>query len=216
MEVVVSAIDLRGLPELLDVMRLNDLRFDRVETSNVMDILGPAEIISIWGPRLNRRNPCSTLLMYSMNWAFNVSGGRADAQDTNGIIDSMAELIDYLDIGREANPAKPPPFSLLSNNIGAFFDTGPPFQRYLHQKGVTRASRRSGVQERKEPRILPVRFGVEIGEFDSPKITISPEQFYFTGRYPDAHFFTIELTSFASHKVTFSFHLGMNDLWSLK
>ncbi|KAG8958726.1 hypothetical protein FRC00_002368 [Tulasnella sp. 408] len=212
MEIVLSAIDLRALPDLLEIMGMDDIRFDRVETSNVMDTLGPAEIISTWGPYLNPRNPCSTLLMYSMNWAFHVPGGRADGQGPNGVMDTMAELIDYLGIEGEAKPAKPLPISLLSNNLGAFFDTRPPFQRYLHQNGVTIASRLFGVQERKEPRILPARFGVDISEFDSPKITITREQFYFSSWYPDAHFFIIELTPSARHKATFSFHLGMNDL----
>ncbi|KAG9035257.1 hypothetical protein FS837_001993 [Tulasnella sp. UAMH 9824] len=189
MEIVLSAIDLQVLPDLLDIMGMDELRFDRVETSNVMDTLGPAEIISTWGPRLNCRNPCSTLLMYSMNWAFHISGGRADVQEPNRMMDTMAELVDYLGVSGEGKPAKPPPFSLLTNNIGAFFDTRPPFQRYLHQNGVTIASRLFGVHERKEPRILPARFGVEISEFDSPKITITPEQFYFAGHilFPSWH-----------------------------
>lgn len=110
MEIVLSAIDLLVLPDLLDIMGMDDLRFDRVETSNVMDTLGPAEIISIWGPRLNFRNPCSTLLMYSMNWAFHVSGGRADVQGPNEMMDTMAELIDYL--VSTANPTHMPYFSL--------------------------------------------------------------------------------------------------------
>ena len=30
--------------------------FDRIETSNMADYVGPAEVIDSWGPRLNKRN----------------------------------------------------------------------------------------------------------------------------------------------------------------
>lgn len=86
---------MRLLPEFLDLSEMSDLRFDRVETSNVMDSLGASEIISIWGPRLNRLNPYSTLLMYSMNWA-HVSGSLADSQAEEDLRRMMMVLTSYL------------------------------------------------------------------------------------------------------------------------
>ena len=42
--------------------------FDRIETSNMADYIGPAEVIDSWGPLINKRNKHATLLMYFMNW----------------------------------------------------------------------------------------------------------------------------------------------------
>ncbi|KAG8952322.1 hypothetical protein FRC04_004750 [Tulasnella sp. 424] len=181
--VILSAVDLRILPQILDAAEMEDLTFDRVETSNVMDTLGPSAIISTWGPRLNRRNPHSALLMYSMNWAFRVSGGMAEAQWPRGLLKTMTELGNYLGFHKGMTLAKPPPISLIASNLGAFFDTGAPFRRYLRLNRVPGASRSTGVKERKVPRIVPSRLGTEIEEFDSPRITITLEQFYYTGQH---------------------------------
>lgn len=45
--------------------------FDRVETSNLADYLGPARVIEDWAPLLNRHNKHASLLMHSMNWYWN-------------------------------------------------------------------------------------------------------------------------------------------------
>ena len=48
------------------------VRFDRVETSNIMDYAssGPERIVQSWAPLLNHSNPHAALLMHSVNWAF--------------------------------------------------------------------------------------------------------------------------------------------------
>ncbi|KAG8913122.1 hypothetical protein FRC01_004727 [Tulasnella sp. 417] len=209
--VFLSAVDLRVLPKFLDLGGMGNLRFDRVEASNVMDTVGPSVIISAWGPRLNRLNPSSTLLMYSMNWPFYVPGGMAESQGPNDLMKNFMELASYLGSREGARRAKLPSISLILNNLGAFFDTRPPFRRFLRLSGVTRACWSAEVRERRAPRIMPSRFGVKIEEFDSPKITISLEQFYFTGQYPDARSARVLLTPGEFPQVTFSFQLGMSD-----
>ncbi|KAG8909828.1 hypothetical protein FRC01_006709 [Tulasnella sp. 417] len=211
MFVFLSAVDLRVLPTFLDLGDMGNLRFDRVETSNVMDTVGPSAIISAWGPRLNRFNPSSTLIMYSMNWPFYVPGGMAECQGPNDLMKNFMELASYLGSREGARRAKLPSISLILNNLGAFFDTRPPFRRFLRLSGVTRACWSAEVRERKAPRIMPLRFGVRIEEFDSPKITISLEQFYFTGQYPDTRSARVLLTPGEFPQVTFSFQLGMSD-----
>ncbi|KAG9005482.1 hypothetical protein FRB90_010369 [Tulasnella sp. 427] len=117
--VVLSAIDMQVLPELLDVMGMPDLRFDRVETSNVMDTLGPSSIISVWGPRLNRLNPHSALLMYSMNWPFQVWGGTAESQGRNEVSRMISDLGEYLDYMHLAMTSSSSLSSVVSNLVRA-------------------------------------------------------------------------------------------------
>lgn len=51
------------------------LRFDRVETSNIMDfVTTPDMLVKTWSPLLNKNNPHSTLLMYTMNWGESTPG----------------------------------------------------------------------------------------------------------------------------------------------
>ena len=47
-----------------------DVKFDRIEVSNIVDknYLGLEKVLEDWSPRLNRNNPCSTLITTFMNW----------------------------------------------------------------------------------------------------------------------------------------------------
>ena len=51
--------------------------FDRIETSNMADYVGPTAVIDSWGPLLNKRNKRATLLMYFMNWHINQHGAQS-------------------------------------------------------------------------------------------------------------------------------------------
>lgn len=52
------------------------MKFDRVETSNIMDytMSGVERIVQSWAPLLNRSNPHAALLMHSINWKFTAPG----------------------------------------------------------------------------------------------------------------------------------------------
>ncbi|KAG8976318.1 hypothetical protein FRC05_004234 [Tulasnella sp. 425] len=104
----------------------------------------------------------------------------SSTQAEEDLLRMMMELTSYLGLTEETGLSRAP-ITLLAKNLGAFFDTLPPFRRYLHVNGVASASSSVGIKERKAPRIVPSRFGVEIEQFDSPRITINREQFYFTG-----------------------------------
>ncbi|KAG8952335.1 hypothetical protein FRC04_004763 [Tulasnella sp. 424] len=65
--------------------------------------------------------------------------------------------------------------------MAAFFDTRPPFKEYLRQQGVTEACKTAKIRQRSAPRIHSTRIGVGLKDYDSPKITITPEEFYFIG-----------------------------------
>ncbi|KAG8998738.1 hypothetical protein FRB90_012249 [Tulasnella sp. 427] len=217
--VVLSAVDMQVLPEVLGVMGMPDLRFDRVETSSAMDTLGPSPIISVWGPRLNRRNPHSALLMYSMNWLFQVWGGTAESQGRNKVsrtILNLGEYFDYIGVRLGLRPAKP---LLFMSNLGVFFDTSTLFRRYLFQSGVPRASWSARVEERKVPRIMPSRIGVSIYDYDSPKIIITLEEFYLTGHifFPTWHgrFVEFGLGRVSFLQVVSSLFIPSNILWAV-
>ena len=51
--------------------------FDRIETSNMADYIGPAKVIDSWGPLLNKHNKHATLLMYFMNWYIHQPGAHS-------------------------------------------------------------------------------------------------------------------------------------------
>ncbi|KAG8925128.1 hypothetical protein FRC00_004311 [Tulasnella sp. 408] len=165
LSVLLFSVDLNTLPELLDLAMEGKQRlmFDRVETSNVMDTTGPSSIISTWGPRLNRKNPHSALLLYSMNFSGKVKDGRAEKQPQDKMGKMMMELTSYLGFKKGANL---PPIQLIIKHIAAFFDTRRPFAEYLRQEGVPEACRKAK------------RVGVGLKEYDSPKITLTPEEFY--------------------------------------
>ncbi|KAG9050337.1 hypothetical protein FS837_006209 [Tulasnella sp. UAMH 9824] len=191
--VFLFSMDLLVLPEILGVgvstEEKSQMTFDRVETSNVMDTLGPSPILASWGTRLNRDNPHSCLLMYSMNWPMKVPGGHVDSLGMDKKQKIMMQVATYLGYKKGMKLDKPPPMGQLTTNLGAFFDTRPGFSRYLQENGVQEACRAFRVRERKVPRILPSRIGVGIKDFDSPKITITLDQFYWTGfiQYPTWH-----------------------------
>ncbi|KAG8952323.1 hypothetical protein FRC04_004751 [Tulasnella sp. 424] len=181
--VFLLSMDLLDLPEFLDLLSDNStkqLTFDRVETSNVMDTVGPSAILATWAPRLNRDNPHSCLLMYSMNWPFKVSGGTVESLGREKVQKLMMQLADYLGF-KKGKLNKPPPVGIFTTNLGTLFDTRPPFSRYLREHGTQEAARTFKVRERKTPRILPPRLRVQLDDADSPKITITPEQFYWIG-----------------------------------
>jgi hypothetical protein len=58
-------------------------KFDRIEVSNTVDdyYVGFEHTLLDWGPHLNRNNPSSTLLAYTMNWAYDGDEGRPDQDD---------------------------------------------------------------------------------------------------------------------------------------
>ncbi|KIO27792.1 hypothetical protein M407DRAFT_22966 [Tulasnella calospora MUT 4182] len=191
LKVFLFSIDLLVLPEFLNLLgkETRQIKFDRVETSNVMDTLGPSPILASWGPRLNRDNPHSCLLMYSMNWAMKIPGGHVESLGRDKVQKTMMQVATYLGFKKGMKVDKPPPMGQLTTNLGAFFDTRPGFSRYLRENGVQEACQAFGVRERKVPRILPPRIGVGIKDFDSPKITITLEQWYWIGciQYPTWH-----------------------------
>ncbi|KAG8917365.1 hypothetical protein FRC00_013704, partial [Tulasnella sp. 408] len=177
LSVLLFSVDLNILPELLDLAMKGKpkLMFDRVETSNVMDTTGPSSIISNWGRRLNRENPHAALLMYSMNFALKVKDGAAETQPKDKVSKMFIELSSYLGFKKGM---KPPPIQPILMNLAAFFDTRRPFVEYLRQEGVPEACRKANIRQRKVPRVLPARIGVSLKDYDSPKITIAPEEFY--------------------------------------
>lgn len=64
-----TQFDARILPKMAPLMKqFSEGCFDRIETSNLADYIGPAEVIDICAPLLNRRNKHAALLMNFVNW----------------------------------------------------------------------------------------------------------------------------------------------------
>ncbi|KAG8909212.1 hypothetical protein FRC01_007073, partial [Tulasnella sp. 417] len=96
--VFLFSTDLLLLPEVLDFSSSGkrQMTFDRIETSNVMDPLGPSAILAKWGPCLNRNNPHSCLLMYSMNWIMKMPGGDVQSLGMDKKQELMMQVAAYL------------------------------------------------------------------------------------------------------------------------
>ncbi|KIO33875.1 hypothetical protein M407DRAFT_17476 [Tulasnella calospora MUT 4182] len=180
------SVGLNLLPQVLDsaMEGTQKLMFDRVETSNVMDTTGPSSIISSWGPRLNRKNPNAALLMYSATYCGKVQGGSIQSQSRENFMKMVMELSSYLSGDQKGHKRglEPPSQQSITRYIEAFFDTRPAFMEYLRQESVPKACGEAKVRQREIPRILPVRIGVGLKDYDRPKIGITPEEFYFVGQ----------------------------------
>ncbi|KZP12530.1 hypothetical protein FIBSPDRAFT_754814 [Athelia psychrophila] len=73
--------------------------FDRIETSNLADYIGPAEVIDCWAPLLNRHNKHATLFMYFMNWHTSQPGaqfedpGAGNVQKSQDVMEKTAAAL---------------------------------------------------------------------------------------------------------------------------
>ena len=69
-------------------------RFDRVDVSNIFDTeyVGITNVLSDWAPLLNSKNPCATILGYSMNWVPKEPGAR-EPTDKKQLGRLVAELM---------------------------------------------------------------------------------------------------------------------------
>lgn len=70
--------------------------YDRIETSNMMDSVGPAPVLSAWGPSLNRDNPHSALLLHSLNWFIKVPNGEPKCLGQKRSQELYMEMLDFL------------------------------------------------------------------------------------------------------------------------
>lgn len=71
--------DARVLPKMVseDILKpFSSGCFDRIETSNLADYIGLADVIDCWAPVLNKRNKHATLLAYFMNWHMDQPGAQ--------------------------------------------------------------------------------------------------------------------------------------------
>lgn len=92
----VFALNMIGLPEAVDLVMKRPIVYDRIETSNMLDSLGPGPILSAWGPVLNRNNPHSTLLLHSLNWSIKVPNGDPKCLGDQRFQALGKELMDFL------------------------------------------------------------------------------------------------------------------------
>lgn len=54
--------------ELLPSLFRSNVKFDRVDTSNLADYLGTPCVLKDWSPLLNQKNKHAVILVYLMNW----------------------------------------------------------------------------------------------------------------------------------------------------
>ena len=69
------------------------IRFDRIAVSNIIDhnYVGLPRVLSDWGPLLNERNSCATLLAYSLNWPVLHPGAKPGRDEIGEVTERMIE-----------------------------------------------------------------------------------------------------------------------------
>ncbi|KIM26468.1 hypothetical protein M408DRAFT_72721 [Serendipita vermifera MAFF 305830] len=121
--------------------------FDRVDVSNTGDdaYIGFAQTLMDWCPRLNKSNPFSTLLSYSMNWTYDGGKGNPD-QDQK----EMARIIKRFQ--QENNVIR---LNLASSSPAAMYDNSGAYDEYLRARYVPETVNRLGVQMKLTHSIVP-------------------------------------------------------------
>ncbi|KZP09099.1 hypothetical protein FIBSPDRAFT_839645 [Athelia psychrophila] len=165
--------------------------FDRIETSNLADYTGPADIIDCWAPLLNKQNKHATLFMYFMNWQFGQPGaqfddpGAGNAQERQDVIEkTTAALVGALlpstmynlkDL--KSNSTSQPCMLRLSADTDIFFDNSAAFDKFLRDNAESKA-RTCGLRVRERNSIHTRRFGIPLSKQQNKVPEITPEEFY--------------------------------------
>ncbi|KAF7964996.1 hypothetical protein HWV62_1158 [Athelia sp. TMB] len=140
-------------------------RFDHVDVSNIFDTeyVGIPNVLSDWAPLLNKKNPCATILGYSMNWVPKEPGAR--------------EPIDQRQIGRLAADlmargkwhmlTDPTIMTCQTKYMTALYDNSVPWGNYLQKQGAEEAARKAGVKRKEKHTIVSHRIGAPLGASSS-------------------------------------------------
>ncbi|KAI0338702.1 hypothetical protein BDW22DRAFT_1432230 [Trametopsis cervina] len=156
--------------------------FDRVETSNVLDYVGPQAILGAWAPMLNRNNEHATLLLSSMNWALRQEGARAASMA--GIRDStkrtMDKCMEYLGVNSSMLSMSPsdPLLLRVMHSLEPFNDNEKPFREYINDSGLRHAVAQCGLAIKAENTILPKRIGYPLSKKVQSIPPFSKEEWY--------------------------------------
>jgi hypothetical protein len=150
--------------------------FDRVETSNVADYIGPGRIIGDWGPLLNRQNKHATLLMHFMNWHMTQQDGQYEGSDMKNMRSLMertatalvcllswhAVKLELINCSQNINladmwirkqikggPVSPQMTRLLSH-LDVFYDNSKAFSNFLRDVDVEKKAKSENLRLRSQ------------------------------------------------------------------
>ncbi|KAJ7237269.1 hypothetical protein B0H12DRAFT_108636 [Mycena haematopus] len=168
LDLTLSQADARVLSQAITnglVQNFYKARFDRIETSNMADYLGPSAVIKGWAPLLNKSNPHSVLLMNFMNWIWRQPHSQARKNTNNVDIKLLEQSAAILGFSLPEAVVKGVNSSRMVNIIEcmeAFYDNEPPFSDFLKTTGALQAAVASGVRLRSNHRIHPKRSGLTL------------------------------------------------------
>lgn len=194
-DIYMTQFDARILSEMIPegiIKAFGPTCFDRVETSNMADYIGPAEVIDNWGPLLNRRNKHVTLLVYFMNWHLQQPGGQLDSEkgakkifDTImsqtalalvstfaiSVLRSAKHQVQNIDLNaivmkKMMSPYSPELLRILAN-VNIFYDNSGPFDQFLRGKNAEKKAGSHGLRLRSKNNIHTRVWGVR---YDTCKI----------------------------------------------
>ncbi|TFK68751.1 hypothetical protein BDN72DRAFT_654328 [Pluteus cervinus] len=180
-----TQFDARVLSKGLSVGVLNAFNgpiFDRVQLSNLLDIIGVRGCLVDWGPLINRENKHSSIVAYSANWHH----GRSDAtaKDNPRLMEILSKkclaspdlqvrLGTIFDQGMHS-----PALIRLIESLDAFVDHEASFLDYLQEHEADFGLNKANLQVRKYHKVHPKRFGIPLA-FPRQKLpNLLKEEFY--------------------------------------
>ncbi|KAF7982161.1 hypothetical protein HWV62_29923 [Athelia sp. TMB] len=164
--------------------------FDRIETSNMADYIGPAEIINCWGPLINKHNKHATLLMYFMNW--HIHQPRATFASLSEIhaqvlryplmTKTAAALgIDLRAIIRdERYGVHSAPLLRIAASMDVFLENSMPFETFLRDNNAIGEAKSRSLRIRTQNKIHTKRFGIPLSMQHLNVPAVTQKEFYNT------------------------------------
>ncbi|KAF9073118.1 hypothetical protein BDP27DRAFT_1216379, partial [Rhodocollybia butyracea] len=157
-------------------------KFDRVETSNVVDYIKIPRLLNDWSPLLNRTNVHATLLMYSMNWflyqpAFYLLPlFGSNSSDISTYASQGTDLKSVFAQGTQSRMA-----TVVGHCEEPFIENSEQLLSHLSSPEIKSAFETNKMHMRIKNRIHPRRYGISLSDHPSAlPIRMTREEFYNT------------------------------------
>jgi len=155
--------------------------FDRIETSNMADIIGIPRVLEDWGPLLNKRNKHATLLIYLMNWTMKQANATVLLND-KARVSLLPHVCSVL--GMTNNPNLEPGGFYSSStlrimeSLDIFYDNSGAFREFLDKQEAKNKAKSHGIRLRSENRIHTKRFGIPLNKQHLKVPEMSTAEYY--------------------------------------
>ncbi|KAJ6621446.1 hypothetical protein B0H10DRAFT_2017320 [Mycena sp. CBHHK59/15] len=184
LDITLSQTDARILCKIIPTGMMpafHKVGFDRIETSNMADLVGADQVIRDWGPLLNKGNSHSVLLINFMNWVIKQPDSSASHSKTNlnnKLLEQAASILGFDLLRALPRGVKSHELSLILKCVDAFYDNERSFSEFLRKMDVGKAAESAGVRLRPIHRIHPKRFGLSLDKPQQKIPNLTRNDFY--------------------------------------